>query len=45
MLPDNIIKPVNKGEAIVLWPTSQYLNEAYKQLHNTNHNKKSNTTP
>ena len=33
-------KVTDKGGAIVLWRTSQYLNEAHKQLHNTNHYRK-----
>lgn len=34
---DIIIKPADKGGAIVIWPKENYLTEAYKQLNNTNH--------
>ena len=37
---DLIIKPADKGGAIVIWPKNDYLAEAYKQLNNTNHYKK-----
>ena len=36
-LPDTVIKPADKGGAIVLWPSTQYISEAHRQLHNTNH--------
>ena len=32
-----IIKPADKAGALVIWPKEDYLAEAYKQLHNTNH--------
>lgn len=44
-LPDTIIKPMDKRGAIVLWPTSQYLTEAHRQLHNTDHYIKVNHNP
>ena len=34
---DIVIKPADKGGAIVIWPKVDYLTEAYKQLNNTNH--------
>ena len=38
-LPNTVIKPADKGGAIVLWPTS-YLDEAHKQLNNTKYYRK-----
>ena len=32
---DIVIKPADKGRKIVLWPAPQYLNEAHKQLSDT----------
>ena len=39
-LPDTVIKLADKGGAIGLWPTTKYLHEAHKQLHNTNYYRK-----
>ena len=35
-----IVKPADKGGAIVIWPKDAYLAEAYRQLNNNNHYKK-----
>ena len=35
-----IVKPADKGGAIVIWPRSSYLAEAYRQLNNPQHYKK-----
>ena len=34
-----IVKPADKGGAIVIWPRELYLTEAYKQLNNNLHYK------
>ena len=36
---DLIVKPADKGGAIVIWPRESYLMEAYKQLNNNLHHK------
>ena len=35
-----IVKPADKGGAIVIWPKDSYLKEAYRQLNDSNHNRK-----
>ncbi len=37
---DLIVKPADKGGAIVIWPKDSYLAEAYRQLNNLNHHQK-----
>ena len=37
---DLIVKPADKGGAIVIWPEDSYLAEAYRQLNNPNHYQK-----
>ena len=37
---DLIIKPADKGGAIVIWPKDSYLKEAYRQLNDSNHYRK-----
>ena len=34
---DLIVKPADKGGAIVIWPKDAYLAEAYRQLNYSNH--------
>ena len=34
---DLIVKPADKGGAIVIWPKDSYLKEAYRQLNDSNH--------
>jgi hypothetical protein len=36
-LPHTVIKPADKGGAIVIWPEDQYIKEAHRQLTNTKH--------
>jgi hypothetical protein len=35
-----IVKPADKGGAIVIWPKDAYLAEAYRQLNDSNHYQK-----
>ena len=42
---DLIVKPADKGGAIVIWPRESYLMEAYKQLNNNLHYKLITTDP
>ena len=37
---DLIVKPADKGGAIVSWPKDSYLKEAYRQLNDSNHYRK-----
>ena len=37
---DLIVKPADKGGAIVIWPKDSYLAEAYRQLNNPDHYQK-----
>ena len=37
---DLIVKPADKGGAIVIWPKDSYLKEAYRQLNDSNHYRK-----
>jgi hypothetical protein len=37
---DLIVKPADKGGAIVIWPKDAYLAEAYRQLNDSSHNQK-----
>ena len=37
---DLIVKPADKGGAIVIWPRDAYLAEAYRQLNDSNHYQK-----
>ena len=37
---DLIVKPADKGGAIVIWPKDAYLAEAYRQLNDSNHYRK-----
>jgi hypothetical protein len=37
---DLIVKPADKGGAIVIWPKDAYLAEAYRQLNDSNHYQK-----
>ena len=37
---DLIVKPADKGGAIVIWPKDSYLKEAYRQLNDFNHYRK-----
>jgi hypothetical protein len=37
---DLIVKPADKGGAIVIWPKDPYLAEAYRQLNDSNHYRK-----
>ena len=37
---DLIVKPADKGGAIVIWPREDYLTEAYRQLNNPSHYQK-----
>ena len=37
---DLIVKPADKGGAIVIWPKDSFLKEAYRQLNDSNHYRK-----
>ena len=37
---DSLVKPADKGGAIVIWPKDSYLKEAYRQLNDSNHYQK-----
>ena len=37
---DLLVKPADKGGAIVIWPKDSYLKEAYRQLNDSNHYQK-----